>query len=67
MSLMVNSISPLFLVILIFSNLSINYFQADSSRVLIKKGVYYEQARCHRVFGDIVRSAYPGIYHFIIF
>ena len=29
--------------------------------------MYFEQARCHRVFGDIVRSAYPGIYHFIIF
>ena len=22
--------------------------------------MYFEQARCHRVFGDIVRSAYPG-------
>ena len=21
----------------------------------------FEQARCHRVFGDIVRSAYPGV------
>ena len=55
------------MVILIFSNPSINYFQAYFSRILIlKKGVYFEQARCPKVFGDIVRIAYPGIYHFII-
>ena len=35
----VNSIFPLFLVILFFSNPSINYFQADFSRILIKNKV----------------------------
>ena len=33
----VNSIFPLFLVILFFSNPSIKYFQVDFSRILIKK------------------------------
>ena len=27
--------------------------------------MYFEQARCHRVFGDIVRSAYPGTWLFL--
>ena len=61
----VNSIFPLFY--LIFSNPSIKHFQAHFPRILIQKGVYFEQSLCHRVFDHIVRSAYTGIYHFIIF
>ena len=26
---------------------------------------YFDQTLCHKVFSDIVRSVYPGIYHFI--
>ena len=29
--------------------------------------MYFGQSLCHRVFDDIDRSAYTGIYHFIIF
>ena len=27
--------------------------------------MYFDQILCHKVFSDIVRSVYPGIYHFI--
>ena len=32
---------------------------------LFKKSLYFDQTLCHKVFSDTVRSAYPGIYHFI--
>ena len=30
-----------------------------------KNILYFDQTLCHKVFSDIVRSVYPGIYHFI--
>ena len=38
------------------------FFKVNCFRLLIKKDWYFEQTL--KVFSDIVRSVYPGIYHF---
>ena len=33
---------------------------------MIKKGLYFEQTFCQKVFSDITHSIYPGIHLFIV-
>ena len=37
----------------------------DFYAYLLTKGLYFDQTLFHKVFSDIYRSEYPGIYHFI--
>ena len=39
--------------------------QLNISASWLKKGLYFDQTLCHKVFSDIVRSVYPVIHHFI--
>ena len=40
--------------------------QLTFSHIDSKKGLYFYQTVCHKVFSDVIHSVYPFIYHFIL-